>query len=126
MDIEHFYPQPIRTEYRMALRQLQLLSGPYKVLNPKFRGRSKVVKSDDPAALDDSDPSRGKYIGSRLGWWAKLPTDATFFRISETAIQIYRTKLSKIEGWESEDEIGHTSVWTVRLSLYVTSNFKQA
>ena len=37
-----------------------LLSGPYKVLNPKFRGRSKVVKSNDPAAKDDCDPRREK------------------------------------------------------------------
>ena len=54
MDIEHFHPLPIRANRREGARGGSCsLSGPYKVLNPKFRGRSKVVKSNGypPAIL---------------------------------------------------------------------------
>ena len=69
MGIEHFHPLPIRANRREGARGGSCsLSGPYKVLNPKFRGRSKVVKSGDPPACAPDDSLTGeeeKYNGGR-------------------------------------------------------------
>ena len=63
MGIEHFHPLPIRANRRERARARGgscSLSGPYKVLNPKFRGRSKVVKSGDPPACAPDDSLTGE------------------------------------------------------------------
>ena len=69
MGIEHFHPLPILANPGQGARGGSCsLSGPYKVLNPKFRGRSKVVKSGDPPACAPDDSLTGeeeKYNGGR-------------------------------------------------------------
>ena len=116
IDIEHFYI-PSQFAPNTGRRGGSCsLSGPYKVLNPKFRGRSKVVKSEDPAAQDDCDLRREKYMGrSRLpcsvsqatNWVTQLPSEYRGGCLTNWLFKMERDRVQ--EKWE--DRIGSCCTW---------------